>query len=121
MKIRTGAALALLATVLAVAGCGGSGDENLPPTVNVAGTWRVVPDSGIVSVATLHQSGASVQGTEPDGYVWAGSVSGDQLSATVTVADGSQISLTSTVSGNTMTGNYETSSGVKGTFTATRG
>ena len=121
MKIRTGAVLAILATVLAVAGCGGSGDEMLAPTVNVTGTWRVVPDSGITSVATLHQNGASVQGTEPDGYVWAGSVNGDQLSATVTVTDGSQIALTATVSGNAMAGSYETSSGAKGTFTATRG
>jgi len=120
MKIQAGALMAMLATALALAGCGGSSDDNAAPTVNVTGAWRITPDGGIPSSVTLKQSGSSVQGAEPDGSTWAGSVSGDQLVVNVVHTDGTTVAAKATVSGNTMTGNYDMSTGLQGDFTATK-
>jgi hypothetical protein len=119
MKSRVGLLLVILSTALCLAGCGG-GDDNAAPTVDVTGTWRLAPQGGAAFTARLTQSGSSVQGTDSDGGTWAGSVSGDQMAATIVNPDGSSVSTTATVNGNTMTGNYQTSNGEAGTFTGAR-
>lgn len=105
-------------------GCEDSGGGSSTPA-DVAGTWKgsSIGDDPANSDAditmALTQNGSSLAGNI-DGAPLNGSVSGNSIVASFPGGEGDTVTLNGTVAGSTMSGTWESSTGERGTWTATK-